>query len=70
VAELVQKTGVDVVKSLEGDVLQDDTQVYIGKKVKAVLQGGRSTLLVFPEPKDEAGEICWQTCTKQQLRSY
>ena len=70
VAELMQKTGVDVVKSLEGDVLQDDAQVYIGKKVKAVLQGGRSTLLVFPEPKDEAGEICWQTCTKQQLRSY
>ncbi len=70
VADLMQKTGVDVVKNLEGDILQDDAPVYIGKNVKAVLQDGRSTLLVFPEPRDEAGEICWQTCTKQQLRGY
>ncbi len=69
-AELMRKTGVDVVKSLEGDVLHDEAPVCIGKKVKAVLKDGKSTLLVFPEPGDEAGEICWQTCTKQQLRIY
>jgi hypothetical protein len=70
VAELIQKTGVDVVKSLDGELLQDEDVVQIGKKVKAVLQNGQSTLLVFAESEDDQEEACWRTCTKQQLRIF
>lgn len=69
-AELMQKTGVDVVKSLEGAVLEGDEAVYIGEKVKTVLQDGKATLLVFEESKDDSGETLWRTCTKQQLKRF
>ena len=70
VAELMQQTGVDVVKSLDGAVLADDETVLIGEKVKAVLQDGKSTLLVFDERGDCRAAACWRTCTKQQLRKF
>jgi len=70
VAELRQQTGVDVVKSLNGAVLQDEEVAQIGEKVKAVLQNGKSTLLVFADPGAQPGQTVWRTCTKQQLRDY
>jgi len=70
VAELIQKTGVDVVKNLDGEMLQDEDVVQIGKKVKAVLQNGQSTLLVFTDQGVQRERTVWHTCTKQQLRVY
>ena len=70
VADLMQRTGVDVVKSLDGKLLQEEEVVRIGKKVKAVLQDNKSTLLVFAEPEDEPEGSSWRTCTKQQLRIF
>ncbi len=70
VIDLMQHTGVDVVKSLDGKLLQEEEIVRIGKKVKAVLQDNKSTLLVFAEPEEEPEETCWRTCTKQQLRIF
>ena len=69
-SELMQKTGVHVVKSLDGAMLKGDEPVYIGEKVKAVLQDGKATLLVFAESEAESGETFWRTCTKQQLRRF
>jgi len=70
VAELLQKTGVDVVKSLDGTGLRDEEVVQLGEKVKTVLQNGKATLLVFAETKNKSGEPFWRTCTKQQLRRF
>jgi hypothetical protein len=70
VADLIDRTGVDVVKSLDGELLQQDEMVEIGEKVKAVLLEGKSTLLVFAESRPPTGVTLWQTCTKQQLRSF
>jgi len=70
VAELIRKTGVDVVKSLDGEMLQDEDIVEIGKKVKAVLQNGQSTLLVFTDQGVQRERIVWHTCTKEQLKIF
>jgi hypothetical protein len=69
VAELKRQTGVAVVKSLEGQMVEDSEKVQLGDKVKAVLLDGKSTLLVAPNTMD-AARAPWQTCTKQQLRAY
>lgn len=70
VCELMQQTGVDVVKSLDGRVLDNEEVVQIGEKVKAVLQDSKSTLLVFAEQEIRTGERYWRTCTKQQLKIF
>ncbi|MBW2102208.1 MAG: hypothetical protein JRH05_05940, partial [Deltaproteobacteria bacterium] len=48
-AELMKRTGVAVVRSLEGALLRHDELIQIGDKVKAVLVEGRSTLLLFAD---------------------
>ena len=69
VAQLMQQTGVDIVKSLEdGTTLSDHEEVCVAEKVKAVLQDGKSTLFVFADC--QAGEPCWRTCNKQQLKHF
>ncbi len=70
VADLMQRTGVDVVKSLNGKLLREDDLVRIGNKVKAVLKDNKSTLLVFSETEDDRDATNWRTCTKQQLRIF
>lgn len=70
VAELKRQTGVDVVKSLAGDVLRGEETVVLGEKIKAVLQDGKSTLLVFSDRETVPAAACWRTCTKQQLRAF
>ncbi len=65
-AEIMRQTHVEVVKSLDGDVLNENETIVLGKKVKSVLQDGKSTLLVYNDPEGD----CWRTCTKQQLKVY
>ncbi len=60
---------VDEVRSTGGLTLSDNELVRLGDKVKTVLLGGKSVLLVAPADGAEQG-ICWQTCSRQQLRSY
>ncbi len=70
VAGLKEQTGVDVVKCLDGTILQDDEIVFLGPKVKAVLQEGKPTLLVFSDYERTRNRRCWKTCTKEQLRVF
>ncbi len=70
VTELLQHPNVEVVKSLDGAVLQDEEMVRISEKVKTILKEGKSTLLVFSEIENQTGEACWRTCTKQQLKIF
>ena len=60
---------VDEVRSLGGVVLDERERVRFGEKVKTVLLDGKSVLLVVPA-EEPANGIAWQTCSKQQLRSY
>ena len=69
VAEICAHDDVDEVRSLGGVALKDWELVRFGEKVKTVLLGGKSVLLVVPATGAADG-IAWQTCSKQQLRSY
>lgn len=70
VAEIKRQTGVDVVKSLDGYVLDDTETVRLGEKIKAVLLEGKTTLLVYADAEGCPARSGWQTCTRQQLREY
>jgi tRNA(Ile2) C34 agmatinyltransferase TiaS len=68
--ELMRQTGVDVVKSLDGLILEKEEAVRIGEKVKAVRQDGKKILLVFAGSTGQTGRSSWQTCTKEQLKVF
>jgi hypothetical protein len=69
VSKIKAQTNVDVVQSLEGFMLEDHDSVRLGEKVKAVLMGGRTVMLVCPSGSGNGGPR-WQTCTKEQLKRY
>jgi tRNA(Ile2) C34 agmatinyltransferase TiaS len=69
VAAIRSHADVDEVRALGGPPLTERDLVQLGEKVKTVLLDGRSVLLVVPA-SDTADGIAWQTCSKQQLRSY
>lgn len=68
VGDILNHPGVDVVKSLDGQVLKDNDTIKLGEKVKTVLLEGLSVLLVYKD--NDAADGIWHTCTKQQLRKY
>jgi len=65
--EIKQQSGVEVVQSTEGQIIVDDEIIYLGETVKAVMLGGRTTLLVFLNETEDAK---WQTCTKNYLKRF
>ncbi|MDX9786106.1 MAG: hypothetical protein RBT11_05005 [Desulfobacterales bacterium] len=69
-AEIKRQTHVEVVQSIEGRLLKENEKIRLGKKVKAVLLSGKSTLLVNNIESEENGSVQWETCSKQQLRVY
>lgn len=69
-AEIKRQTHVEVVKTLDGRILADHEPVRLGKKVKAVLLDGRSTMLVSQIDDADGGSVMWETCSKKQLRKY
>lgn len=66
VAQLLSHPSLDVVRSEEGYSLLANESVRLQDKVKAVLLGGQSVLLVGPS----AGLSGWQNLSRQQLKSY
>ncbi len=60
---------VDRVSSLKGKILRSDDMVLLGEKVKTVLLGGRSVLLVVPSGHG-TGAAPWRTCPMEIVRSY
>jgi hypothetical protein len=69
VGDLLSHYPVDLVQSLDGQVLNNSEVIHLGDKVKTVLLEDKSVMLVYRE-KSETGALCWKTCTKQQLRKY
>lgn len=69
VGEVKSRTIVNIVQSLEGQILNDHDLVRLGEKVKAVLMGGRVVMPVYPTCGGNGGAR-WQTCTKEQLKIF
>ncbi|WHH58821.1 hypothetical protein [Petroclostridium sp. X23] len=69
VKDIYAQSDVEVVKTLDGTILDDNEAVILGEHLKAVLLNGKSTLLVIPS-EDASGKALWKTCSKQLLRAY
>ena len=69
VAELQAHADVDEIRTLDGRIPEAADLVRLGDKVKTVLLGGKSVLLVEPLAGGADG-VAWQTCSKQRLKSY
>jgi hypothetical protein len=69
VKEICTYPGIDVVKSLDGQILNDEEMIFLEDKVKTVLLQDRAVLLVYQDGTHLEGPV-WRNCTKQQLRNY
>lgn len=72
VGQILSTTNIEIVRSLEGDILEDNENIKLVNKVKPVLIGGKCSLLVNSLELEltAEGEVRWQTCGKQQLKNY
>jgi hypothetical protein len=69
VSDICSHIDVDEVRSLNGPALKGSERVKLGEKVKTVLLGGKSVLLVVPVDGYAEGTT-WQTCSRQQLKNF
>jgi hypothetical protein len=69
VSDICVHPHVDAVSSMEGQVLQPEEQVRLGDKMKTVLLGGKSVLLVMPS-NNETDNVSWRACPRQLLKRY
>jgi hypothetical protein len=60
--------GVDAVQGVEGEVLDVDDIVDVGKWVKLVLMDGKSVLLVIPW--DEGTATAWRAADRKIFKDY
>lgn len=70
VSEILRQTKVDLVRALDGMVLEPEETIHIDEKwFKAILQ---DSMVVVPVTLDqELGEKpFWRTCNKRELKSY
>jgi hypothetical protein len=70
VHDILTRPDVDLVRSLQGSVLDNDELIRLGEKVKTVLSKGKSILPVHPVGTGAPGEVRWETCTKEQLKIF
>ena len=69
VAELLAHPLIDAVRTLKGETPAAEDRVQLGEKIKTVLQGGESVLLVCAAD-EAAGPVRWRTCSRQQLKNF
>lgn len=69
VGDLLAFDHVDAVQTRDGDALPDDAMIRLfGDKVKTVMIGGRSILLVTADPLGD--NDAWRSCSPRELKSY
>lgn len=68
--EIKQQSGVEVVQGTEGESIAEGELIRLGETIKAVMQGGKTTLLVFPTEAEDPEAAQWQTCTKNYLKRF
>ncbi len=67
--EALSHSYIELVKSLDGDVLENEEFIRVDDTVKTVLMDGKSVLLVY-SGDELPGGIKWHSCTKQQIKRY
>ena len=69
VADLLSHDTIDEIRALDGSGVTNRDMVRLGDKVKTVLLDGKSVLLVVAADGTADG-VCWQTCSRQQLKKH
>ena len=69
VEELLHHPNVDAVRTEEGQVIPAGERVRLHDKVKTVLLGGQSVLLVAQD-EESPNPGAWQNLSRRQLKSY
>lgn len=69
VGELVRRTGVCLVKCIDGTIPLAEDTVRIGEKVKSILHLGKNCLLLSPN-SDPGCPAMWETCPRPFLDRY
>jgi hypothetical protein len=64
----IRDSGVDIVKTLEGGVLDDSETVHVGDRVKLVLLEQKAVLIVVPA--DAASRSAWKAAEKRIFQDY
>jgi len=64
----IRAFGVDVVKTMGGEVLRESEAVQLGERMKMVLLDGKAVLLVVPT--DNISGPNWRTADKKTLKDY
>ena len=71
VRQLLGLPEIAALQTRSGETLADDTEIQLGDKIKTVMIGGRSTLLVTPDCPDSSDAVQrWRICDRQELRCY
>ncbi|QID17045.1 hypothetical protein G3580_04965 [Nitrogeniibacter mangrovi] len=68
VAALLAMPEVDCVRTVDGADVPADEAIALGRKVKTVLLGGRSVLLVTAS--EPGAPTRWRSCSNQELKAY
>lgn len=64
----IKHQDVDVVRTLDGEVLGDDERVFVGDHCKLVLRDGVAALMV--EPSADPSVAAWTVVDRKALRSF
>jgi len=64
---LLEHPLVDMVRGLDGTQPDAAAHVELGEKIKTVLLGGQSVLLL---ERSDTPEVPWRTCSRRQLKDY
>ena len=70
VKEILEYSDIDIVQSLDGNILNENEVIKLGEKVKCVFLNFKKVLLVYLQFNDTRNCFDWNTCTKEQLKSY
>ena len=70
VKEILDNSSIDIVQSLEGELISENEKIKLGEKVKAVFLNHKEVLLVYPVLNEETGTHTWNTCIKEQLKRF
>ena len=70
VRDIISMAKIDVVKDIEGDILDENELVKIEESLKTVLLDGKAALLVCQKQAQEPVDYKWITCTKKQLKQF
>jgi tRNA(Ile2) C34 agmatinyltransferase TiaS len=68
VKEILEETSIEIVRTQDGLVLNEEETILLGDKLKSVFLNHMSALLVESVKVD--GETVWQPCTGSTLKQY